>query len=84
MSENYVGSRIGGATLRTTGVQVPPHFFRDAAATTLTRISPQAARLIPSVLGHKGPGTAERHYNHARTVEAGRDYATLIARRKSR
>ena len=82
MSYDYIGPRIGGATLRMTGVRVPPHFFRDAAATTLTRISPQAARLIPSVLGHKGSGTAERHYNHAQTIEAGRDYATLIAKSK--
>ena len=84
MSENYIGSRIGGATLRMTGVRVPPHFFRDAAATTLTRISPQAARLIPSVLGHKGPGTAEKYYNHAQTIEAGRDYAALVADRKKK
>ena len=84
MSENYVGSRIGDQTLRITGVRVSPHFFRDSAATTLTRISPQAARLIPSVLGHKGPGTAEKHYIHAQRIEAGRDYAALIASRKGR
>ncbi|MGB3626835.1 MAG: tyrosine-type recombinase/integrase, partial [Henriciella sp.] len=84
MSENYLGSRIGGATLRMTGVRVPPHFFRDSAATTLVRISPEAAKLISSVLGHKGPGTAERHYIHAQSIEAGRDYAALIASRKGR
>ncbi len=62
-----------------TGTRVPPHFFRDAAVTTLTRISPRAAQLIPCVLGHKGPGTAEKHYIHAQTIEAGRAYVALLA-----
>ncbi|PZX09942.1 phage integrase family protein [Palleronia aestuarii] len=84
MTEAAIGPRIAEATLRVTGIRVPPHYFRDAAATTFVRISPQAARLIPSVLGHAGPGTAERHYIHAQTIEAGRDYAALIAARKRR
>ena len=77
---NYIGSRIGGLTLRHTGKHVPPHFFRDAAATTLARISPESARLIRPVLAHSGFRTAERHYIQARTIDAGRDYASLIKR----
>lgn len=80
--ENYLGARIGELTLRLTGKRVPPHFFRDAAATTLARISPDAARLIRPVLGHSGFRTAERHYIHAQTIEAGRDYAALVQRLK--
>ena len=79
---DYIGALIVNATYRATGVRVPPHFFRDAAATTLTRISPQATRLIPSVLGHRGFGTAERHYIQAKTIEAGRDYAVLVTKLK--
>ncbi|NSY39079.1 site-specific integrase [Leisingera sp. ANG59] len=74
--------RIARQTQRMTGIRVPPHFFRDAAATTLARSSPESARLIRGVLGHKGFRTAERHYIHAQTIEAGRDYASLIARLK--
>ncbi|UWQ54034.1 tyrosine-type recombinase/integrase [Leisingera caerulea] len=77
-----IGRCIARQTLRMTGVRVPPHFFRDAAATTLARSSPESARLIRGVLGHKGFRTAERHYIHAQTIEAGRDYASLIARLK--
>lgn len=79
LDENYLGQRIAHITLRETGKRVPPHFFRDAAATTLARSSPQAARLIRPILAHSGFETATRHYNHARTIEAGRDYAEVLS-----
>jgi site-specific recombinase XerD len=82
MSANYIGSRIGTLTLQLTGKRIPPHFFRDAAATTLARSSAQNARLIRSVLAHSGFQTAERHYIHAQTIDAGRDYASLLNRLK--
>jgi integrase len=80
--ENYLGQRIGGLTLALTGKRIPPHFFRDSAATTLARISPEAARLIRPVLAHSGFKTAERHYIHAQTIEAGRDYAEVVKKLK--
>lgn len=81
-NESYLGCRIAKCTKKTTGVRVPPHFFRDAAATTLARTSPKSARLIRPILAHSGFGTAERHYIHAQTIEAGRDYATLVSKMK--
>ena len=75
---------IGGITLRLTGKRIPPHFFRDAAATTLTRESPEAARLIGPILGHTATGTAERHYIQARSIEAARDYADVLRRLRQR
>jgi integrase/recombinase XerD len=78
----YIGTRIGTLTKTLTGQRVPPHFFRDAAATTLARMSPESARLIPPVLAHSGFRTAERHYIHAQTIDAGRDYASLLRRLK--
>lgn len=82
IGQDYIGSRIGSLTLKLTGKRIPPHFFRDAAATTLARISPESARLIRPVLAHSGFRTAERHYIHAQTIEAGRDYASLLKRLK--
>lgn len=79
---NYFGKRIAETTTRMTGVRVPPHFFRDAAATTLARISPESARLIRPLLAHSSLGTAERHYIQAGSIEAGRDYAAVIKRMK--
>lgn len=82
MSQNYIGSRIGTLNITLTGKRVSPHLFRDAAATTLARISPESAQLIRPVLAHSGFKTAERHYIHAQTIDAGRDYAALINRLK--
>ena len=82
LREDYLGRRVAEQTLRVTGIRVPPHLFRDAAATTLMRISPQAACLIRPVLGHSGFGTADRHDLHAQRGEAGRDYARLVAELK--
>jgi len=77
--ENHFGMKIAEITKRLTGVRVPPHFFRDAAATTLVRLSPDSARLIRPILAHAGFRTAERHYIHAQGIEDGRDYAALIS-----
>lgn len=74
----HLGHRIARLTEKAIGVRLPPQFFRDCAATTLARRSPDAARLIRPILGHTGFRTAERHYNHADTIDAGRRYATLI------
>ena len=82
MSYSYVGRRIPQITQVLTGKAIPPHFFRDAAATTLARTSPKAAQLISPVLGHADSRTAERHYIHAGTIEASRDFAALLRQLK--
>lgn len=76
--EHQLSVRIAETTLELTGKRIPPHLFRDAAATTLVRESPEAARLVRPILAHSRFKTAERHYVHARTIEAGRDYAKLL------
>jgi integrase/recombinase XerD len=81
-AETYLGQKIATVTTRLTGIRVPPHFFRDSAATTLARVSPRASKLIHPVLGHSDFRMAQKHYNHATALEAGRDYAAVIARMK--
>ncbi len=67
------------ATKREIGIAISPHLFRDAAATTLVRQSPKDTRSIRALLGHSSFEIAERHYIHAMGIEAGRNYATVIA-----
>ena len=76
----YLAERIAEATRKILGVSVSPHLFRDAAATSLARLSPQDAKLIRPLLGHQSFGVAERHYIQASMIEAGRDYAAVIDR----
>ncbi|MBB1492701.1 tyrosine-type recombinase/integrase [Paracoccus sp. MC1854] len=80
-SYHYIGIRISHLTKRHLGMAVPPHFFRDAAATTLARLGPEAARITPILLGHADTRTAERHYNHARMIQDNRDQIGFIQKR---
>lgn len=80
--EPHLSARIPHITATLFGVKISIHLFRDAAATTLAHHSPDAARLTRAILGHSGFRTAERHYNQARTIEAGRRYSEVIARLK--
>lgn len=68
--------------IETGGQYSSVHYVKDAAATMLSRLSSESARLIRPVLAHSGSRTAERHYIHAQTIDAGRDYASLITRLK--
>jgi integrase len=79
LSYDAVAPAVKNGTERMLGLRISPHLFRDAAATTLARHSSRAATLIRPVLSHSSDRTAERHYNHAKTIEAGRDYAALLA-----
>jgi hypothetical protein len=75
-----IGDQVIKATFQTTGKKIPPHFFRDAAASTMARQSPANARLIRPLLAHSSFGTAERHYIQAQGIETGRDHAAIVAR----
>lgn len=75
---HYFGNRIGNLTQQLLGIRVSPHLFRDAAATSLARMSPENAGLIRPLLGHSSFGTAERHYIQAQGIKTGRDYAAVL------
>lgn len=79
---NYLTQLIGRATQEMTGAWITPHLFRDAAATSLARLSPQHAALIRPLLGHQDFDTADRHYIQASSIEAGGRYASVIERLK--
>lgn len=80
---NHLGHRIGNITEKTTGVRVTPHLFRDAAATTLSRRSPDAARIIPPVLSHSSNLTSQKFYIHAGSIDAGRGLAGVVKQLKA-
>jgi site-specific recombinase XerD len=80
LAPNTMTGRITSATSKNLGTAVSPHFFRDAAATTLCTESPEAARAVRDVLGHKGFDTVDRHYNHAKMIDASRRYAGMLVK----
>ena len=78
--KGYLSNRIACTTKALLGVRISAHLFRDSAATTLARVDPSAAQLIAPLLAHTSLETAERHYIHAHSIDAGRTYAKVLRR----
>jgi integrase len=75
-----LGCRIVKHTKAAFGRSVSPHLFRDCAATSIAVDNPKHIGDASLVLGHAGHGTTEKHYNHARSLEASRRLAGTLVR----
>ena len=53
--------------------------FRDCAATAVAVDNPKHIGDASLILGHGGYRTTEKHYNHARSLEASRRHAVMLA-----
>ena len=73
-----IPQRIKKHTRAAFGKHIWPHLFRDCAATSIAIDDPKNARSIKEILGHSTLVTAEKHYNQARSLEAGRRYQQLL------
>lgn len=82
MQKSTLRLRIAETTHKQTGIRIPPHFFRDSAATTLARENTVASRLIRPILAHSGFETAEKHYIQAKMLDAGRAFTALLQKKK--
>ena len=61
------------------GLSVSPHLFRDVAATSISVDNPKHIGDAALVLGHADHKTTEKHYIHARSLEASRRHAQTLA-----
>lgn len=78
MTKKNLGSLISKITLEILGVDVSPHLFRTAAATTAAAYGSSTPHLASGVLGHTDSRITEEHYNRATSVTAAEIYETLI------
>jgi len=78
-----LGTRISNITLETIGVDVSPHLFRTAAATTSACYGTDIPYLASAVLGHTDPRVTEDHYIRTTTLNAAKEYAAILRRRRS-
>ncbi len=78
LSINGTATRVKVATRRILGRELTPHLFRHAAATSTAISAPAEARLIRGLLGHKTLAMANRVYNKAGALDAGRRYHALL------
>ena len=60
------------------GVRIPPHWFRDAAVTTLIRDKPESAKLTGAILGHTDHTIVQKHYNQSQMIDASRRHYQTI------
>jgi integrase len=73
-----LGTLISRVTLETLGVDVSPHLFRTAAASTAAAYGGNTPHLASALLNHTDPRVTEEHYNRASSVSASKIYAEII------
>jgi integrase len=79
MTTKNIGTLISKITLETIGVDVSPHLFRTAAASTAAAYGGNAPHLASALLNHTDPRLTEEHYNRASTMSAAAAYARIVS-----
>jgi integrase len=74
MSEGALYGHVTKLTATRFGHSLCLHLFRDVAATSVAVEAPEHVQIIPGHLGHATSATSEKHYIHARSLEATRKY----------
>jgi len=74
-----LGTLISKITLETIGVDVSPHLFRTAAASTAAMYGGNTPHLASALLNHTDPRVTEEHYNRASSMSAAAAYALIIS-----
>jgi len=70
---------ISERTREAFGQSVSPHLFRHCAATTIAILQPGRIGVARDLLDHASLTTTNAHYNKARSMEASRYYAGVLA-----
>jgi integrase len=78
LTEKNIGTLISKITFETLGVDVSPHLFRTAAASTAAAYGGKMPHLASALLNHTDPRVTEEHYNRASSVTASKIYAEVI------
>lgn len=79
MTAHGIYTRMTQVTEKHLGFAISPHLFRDAAATFITELAPEHARMAAAVLQHRSFATTSRHYIHGQQHLAARKYQRAIA-----
>jgi site-specific recombinase XerD len=77
LTTKNLGTLISKLTRETIGVDVSPHLFRTAAASTAAVYGGNHPHLASALLNHRDPRVTEEHYNRATSLSAGDEYAQI-------
>jgi len=78
LTKKNLGTLISKITFEALGVDVSPHLFRTAAATTAALYGTSMPHLASGVLGHTDPRVTEEHYNRATSANAANIYGAIV------
>lgn len=78
MRESAIRDNIKARSREAFGHAVWPHLFRDCLATSVATETPEQIAIATSMLGHTTMQTAERYYNQAGSISAGRRYLEVV------
>ncbi len=76
-----LGTLISKITLQTMGVDVSPHLFRTAAATTAAMYGGDNSHLASTLLGHSDQRVTYENYVRATTVNAAKEFGAIVRQR---
>jgi integrase len=79
LTTKNLGTLTSKITFETLGVDVSPHLFRTAAASTAAAYGGNTPHLASALLNHTDPRVTEEHYNRASTMSAAAAYARIIS-----
>jgi integrase len=77
MTTKNLGTLISKITREAIGVDVSPHLFRTAGASTAALYCSNHPHLASAVLGHRDPRIAEEHYNRSMGLSASDEYGAI-------
>jgi len=73
--------RIADLTEARLNRRIPPHWFRDVAATTIAIEAPRNIADAHLLLGHATPQTTQKHYIQAQSLQAGAKFQAAMLER---
>jgi site-specific recombinase XerD len=78
LTTKNLGTLISKITRETIGVDVSPHLFRAASASTAVVYGGNRPHLASALLNHRDSRVTEEHYNFSTNLSAGEEYAHII------
>jgi len=77
LTKKNLGTLISRLTRETIGVDVSPHLFRTAVASTAAIYGGNHPHLASALLNHRDPRVTEEHYNRAMGLSADEEYTNI-------
>lgn len=81
LQPDSLSRRIANLTEERLNRRIPPHWFRDVAATTIAVEAPRNIADAHLVLGHASPMTTQKHYIQAQSLQASAKFQAAMLER---